>query len=853
VIFLQVLAIPENETRTVQLLVTPENEGGFGFKLIGFDSESADKNETYTVHVTGKISMQDSGKLTDSALDIQDIRERCPKEMLASEVYEMQARRGILLGPSYHWIDAIWKGDNEALCRMKSPEILKGADGYQLHPGLIDSCFGLLVTATNSDDDETYIPFRIKQFRFYRRAESSELWAYARVQENSEESRLSGDIQLFDENGQIIAEIIGLEGRKAGREAVLRGLRKNFSDWLYEVRWVEAGSREQGAGDREQGKWLIFSDRCGIGERLAERLEEQGEECLLVFSDTIDTKDAHSYTRLFAENPGNFRGIVYLADVEDIHLTRDDSQSSIVDLQSLLYLLQSMITAGWSQPPRLWLVTRGAVAKMEALHLEGLCQTPLWGLGRVVSLEHPEFRCTCTDVEPSATPEQNAQALFEELQISDQENQVVLRQGIRYVARLARAVLQETNGNLQFDENASYLITGGLGGLGLRIAEWMAERGAQYLVLTGRSGASKSEAQAAVKRLEASCTKVMVVKADVSLRDDVVRMFEEIKAAMPPLKGIIHAAGVLDDGMLRQQTYERFQRVIAPKADGAWHLHTLTLDMPLDFFVCFSSMTSLFGATAQGNYAAANAFMDGLAHYRRSIGLPGLSINWGPWAEAGMAATLTKRDQQRIAEQGLTSILPEQGLELLGELLKQEIAQVGVIPVNWHKFIQHFFKGVKLPFFEAFISPETQETVSESKLLRQLEAAEMAERRDLLIAHIRSLAAKVLDLNDPERIGLRQRLFDLGIDSLMAVDLKNRLEADLGHALRSTLVFDYPMVEAIADHLIEDVLSAMFSDSAEPSEKKEQEADTLKSELEDISEAEAEAMLLREIEKMEIN
>jgi len=314
--------------------------------------------------------------------------------------------------------------------------------------------------------------------------------------------------------------------------------------------------------------------------------------------------------------------------------------------------------------------------------------------------------------------------------------------------------------------------------------------------------------------------------------------------------------------MLRQQTYERFQRVIAPKADGAWHLHTLTLNMPLDFFVCFSSMTSLFGATAQGSYSAANAFMDGLAHYRRSIGLPGLSINWGPWAEAGMAATLTKRDQQRIAEQGLSSIAPEQGLQILGELLqkrnfctppRQEIAQIGVIPVNWQKFIQHFFKGLKLPFFEAFISPETQETVSESKLLRQLETAQMAERRDLLIAHIRSLAAKVLDLNDPERIGLRQRLFDLGIDSLMAVDLKNRLEADLGHTLRTTLVFDYPMVEAIADHLIEDVLSAMFSDSTEPSEKKEQEADTLKSELEDISEADAEAMLLKEIEKMETN
>ena len=496
------------------------------------------------------------------------------------------------------------------------------------------------------------------------------------------------------------------------------------------------------------------------------------------------------------------------------------------------------------------------------MHSGGIRQTPLWGLGKVVSLEHPEFRCVCADLDPSASSEQNAQELFEELQISDHENQVVLRQGIRYVARLARAVLQETNGHLRFDENASYLITGGLGGLGLRIAQWMAENGAQHIVLAGRSGASKPEAQEAVKQLEASGVKVLTVKADVSLREDVAVMLEDIRTAMPPLKGIIHAAGVLDDGMLRQQTDERFQRVIAPKAEGAWHLHTLTLNMPLDFFVCFSSMTSLFGATAQGNYAAANAFMDGLVHYRQATGLPGLSINWGPWAEAGMAATLTKRDQQRIIKQGLTSILPEQGLQIFGELLQkfhfctppmQNMAQIGVIPIHWPKFMQHLFKRVKLPFFEAFILPETQGTVSESKLLRQLEAAEIAERRDLLIAHIRYLAAKVLDLNDPERIGLHQRLFDLGIDSLMAVDLKNRLESDLGCTLRTTLVFDYPMVEAIADHLIGDVLSALFSDSDTASGKTKQEADTLKSELEDISEAEAEAMLLREIEKMETN
>ena len=185
--------------------------------------------------------------------------------------------------------------------------------------------------------------------------------------------------------------------------------------------------------------------------------------------------------------------------------------------------------------------------------------------------------------------------------------------------------------------DATYLITGGHGGLGLAVARWLVEKGARHLVLLSRSGASSAGEEVAAD-LAAKGATVTTIQADVSNESDLARALSEIRNTMPPLRGVIHAAGVLDDHLLLNLDAESFRRVLAPKVLGAWNLHTLTADLPLDFFVVFSSVASVLGSPGQANYAAANAFLDGLAHDRRSQGLPCLSINWGPWAEVGMAA-----------------------------------------------------------------------------------------------------------------------------------------------------------------------------------------------------------------------
>jgi myxalamid-type polyketide synthase MxaB len=277
----------------------------------------------------------------------------------------------------------------------------------------------------------------------------------------------------------------------------------------------------------------------------------------------------------------------------------------------------------------------------------------------------------------------------------------------------------------------------------------------------------------------------------------------EGRSPTSPLRGIIHAAGVLDDGVLLKQNWERFDRVMAPKVQGAWNLHLATQDLSLDFFVCFSSIASLIGSPGQGNYAAANAFMDALAHYRRGLGLPALTVNWGVWADVGMAAQLSERDRARLEEQGLGAIAPQQGLQLLEALLQSQGTQVGVLPVDWSIFLQQFPKN---PFFEE-LTPKTAEKNAQprSEFLQQLDAASNGDRKTLLCGRIRSQVAKVLGFDSPEYIEIQQNFGDLGMDSLMAVELKNALQASFGVSIPLTSAFDYPTVELLTDYLAQEL------------------------------------------------
>jgi len=398
------------------------------------------------------------------------------------------------------------------------------------------------------------------------------------------------------------------------------------------------------------------------------------------------------------------------------------------------------------------------------------------------------------------------------------------------------------------NDRSTYLITGGLGGLGLEVAQWLAEQGARHLVLLSRRAPSE-QAQTVLTQLADVGVEVAVESVDVTQQSALETLLQRTASTMPPLAGIVHAAGALDDGVLTQQTRQRFDTVMTPKVQGAWNLHQLTQDLALDFFVCFSSISAVLGSPGQGNYAAANAYMDALMHYRRGLGLPGTSINWGPWALRGMAA-MKQASQVRMSGHGIKTLSGSVGLALLERLLAYRPAQMLAARIDWQALLKHYPAG-SASFLEAFRG--TDEGVGrESAFLMRLKRTPSAQRRTVLMEHIRAQLASVLGLTSEASIEPRQRLFDLGIDSLLAVELKNRLEVSLGCVIPNTLLFDYPTLEAVVDYLNGRVLSSEAShndDSDVTSATTLQDDDEELRELEQLSDDDLEALLAKELGK----
>ena len=647
-----------------------------------------------------------------------------------------------------------------------------------------------------------------------------------RVQPTQSDAKRTEAVGLL-EDGRIEELAARLDGVSGNQQAidVLKQLAvqhnqqrkaQSIADARYEIRWEKSTATVSAAEACEEYVWLLIGDDADVLQPLVDELTARGQRHQILglpVSDADEELIEVTLRAVVADEP----------KVRILHLAALDPDTA--PSTQLLERMQRRILGGIprlfraavaSEIPRtpIWLVTRGA-QRVTSADTVSPAQSCLWGFGRAAALEHPQLWGGLADL-PEGGADEWSRLIDHVVATPRGEDQIALRDQAVYVPRLTRHAGQPIATPLALRDDATYLVTGGLGAVGLEIAGYLAAHGARHLVLTGR----RSPSDAAQQRIDAlsgegGC-EVRVIAADLADPHDVARVLATVRTELPPLAGIVHAAGEVSTTPLQTLDDSEIERVFAGKVWGAWYLSEATADIQLDFFLSTSSISAVWGSAGQTTYSAANAFLDGLAWHQRARGVSGISVNFGPWS-AGMA---DQDARAQLDRRGVRTLSPADALAGMAELMVVSAANGIVARIDWARFLPVYQMAGKRSFL-AQLEREVPESApaptssGTTQLVERLTLAPVQQRKKLILAYLRDAVAEVTRI-DGAQIREETGFFDLGMDSLMAVELRRQLEQAVGKALPATLAMDYPRITDVADYLLGDVLSLSEQAPAEP-------------------------------------
>jgi acyl transferase domain-containing protein/NADPH:quinone reductase-like Zn-dependent oxidoreductase/acyl carrier protein len=594
---------------------------------------------------------------------------------------------------------------------------------------------------------------------------------------------------------------------------------QSIADDRYEVRWEKSIAGVSGASGAEAGKgsaWLLIGDDADVVQPLVDALTAHGHRHRILglpVSDADEERLEVALAAAVADEPTLRVLHVAALDSNTTPSTQSLSRMQHRVLGGTRRLFRAAVAAELRTP--IWLITRGAQRVTDADTVSPV-QSCLWGFGRAASLEYPRLWGGLADLSEGDANEWSR--LINQVATPAGEDQIALRDQAVYVPRLTRRAGQPTATPLALRDDATYLVTGGLGAIGLEAAGYLAAHGARHLVLTGRRAPSDA-AQRRIDAIREQCgCEVRVIAADVANAHDVARLLATVQAEQPPLAGIVHAAGEIGTTPLRTLDDAEVDRVFSGKVWGAWHLSEATADMHLDFFLSTSSIASVWGGFGQTAYGAANAFLDGLAWRLREQGVAGISVNFGPWS-AGMA---DEEARARLDQRGVRTLSPADALAGMADLMAASSAQgavqgpvQGIVArIDWARFLPLYQQAGRRSFLAELerelpgqmtgVAPAPTPS-GKTRLVEQLTQAPVQQRKKLVADYLRDTVAEVTRV-DAAEIREDAGFFDLGMDSLMAVELRRRIEQAVGKELPATLAMDYPRVSDVVDYLLGDVL-----------------------------------------------
>ena len=894
------ISMPEKGC-TIQTVANPEdnveNKNNFQIGIFQLNNNKEDTPKSWTSHAGGssRLIAKETSDPEKSRVVPSQFVNHFHQSFDPTVYYGWVFEHGLEYGETFKVIDQVWIEGKQALASLKLRSIhspLEGKD--QIRPVLLDSCFqvlGMYLYFSNShhSSDGIYVPFSVDRLMWYGNM-SERLWCHAELTDvpTKNSASIVGNVVIQDESGSLIAEIFGIR-IKTLREDTLKTVEgaNDIDQLLYQMTWqeqelppmpdVSAKAKNNNGIDGH----ILLVDNGGNARELKKSLEGRNDRLISISKhhcyenftedhygiNLAEPEQLAKVLKIIKDNGGiRIRTILCFWSLDFTHSKKDMFSASLNLSCEILSLVQALVDSNFSVTPKLFLITRGSQPiEVNAEDFE-LAPSPLMGLAKVISLEHPELRCTLVDLDPlkaknciqPLVAEINSQVLEAE----EIESQIAYRLDRRYVARLIpmpsiSKIDSQSPTGLKFQPESTYLIAGGFGGLGNSILEWMVGNGARHLVIVGRNGPTESMKKTMDQFIEKGVN-IVTQCLDISVEEDLRRAILDSNLSMPPLRGIVHAAGVLDDGILLQQNRDRFERVFRPKILGAWNLHNLTKDMPVDFFVLFSSAASFLGSPGQGNHAGANAFLDALAQYRHLLGLPALSINWGPWSRIGAASD--QETLRRLQIQGMKAVEPEQGRTILNRIFSISSPQFAAMSVDWEQLFRGFPNAKGLALLSKFRSDfQSQEKVlldrpdNGFEIHQILGSAHPSEMRTFLFDFVAKQVAEVIGYESHLDLNRKKGLTQLGLDSLMAVGLRNRLQKSLALNLPSTIVFDFPTLDDLVNHLFAILNEERTEDSLDQIHQPipDSNENTLADDLSEMSEDEAEKLLLEKLKNLE--
>lgn len=718
------------------------------------------------------------------------------------ETYERLTALGLGYGPAFQGVrSAVTTGDGELLARISLPPTARdAADPYPLHPALLDAA---LHVAAGLDASEGRVLLPVAVGRCVLPPGGARDLTAAVRRTGGSGTDLTLDVTLWDTDGLPAGRLEGVRLRAAD-PADLNGASENARH-LYEVVWTAVPEQPAEAPGTE---WAVVGDASD--PEVAGALRGLTAAGTHVRSGTGGA-DVSGTGGVAVSGTGGVAVLVRFwprpaTDAEPAAAAQELASAALAELRALIALPQD------EAPARTVWVTRGAVGAVDEDTVPGLAQSVLWGLARSARAEHPELDLTLLDLDDSDPADALPTAATH-----TEEPELAFRSGTLLAPRLVRARNRDATGTpVALDlvgrptlvpTDGTVVITGGLGAVGRHIARLLAEHGVPRLLLTSRQGPDDPRAAEVDAELTALGVEVEVAACDIGDAAAVAGLLGRI-GEESPLRGVVHCAGVLADGVVAELTPERLAQVLRPKVDGAAHLHRLTADARLDLFLLVSSAAGVVGNAGQGNYAAANVYLDQLAHHRRALGLPGVSLSFGAWAGEGLAAA--HADLDRMARLGHRALTPDQGRELVELALRQGAPHLVAWALDLPRLRETVTTtggGTAALWRSLLPAPHTGRSGGDG-LADRLARLPEAERAERVLALVREEISRALGLRSTDSVRPDQPLRELGMDSVTAVELRNRIGARIGAKLPATLLFDHPTAARLAAHLLSTALAA---------------------------------------------